>query len=112
VQDRGIALPPDLMGPTVKQLQALIREHNATVKSVRKSPPVDLDAGSPDADVAPKKRAPKSSANVAPSAKVVPIAQAKAAQPLNLNAHHVRPLIANSHLAQTNGSGIVRARLV
>lgn len=49
-QDLGIALP-NKPGLTSKALQALIRDHKALVASVRRAPPVDLDAGSPDADV-------------------------------------------------------------
>jgi Protein of unknown function (DUF3489) len=71
-QDLGVALPPDRMGITGKELQALIREHNAKPKQVRKSPPIDLDQDpTPDE---PRHRAgrgrrvakaaPKSSANV------------------------------------------------
>jgi hypothetical protein len=66
------------MGITAKELQALIREHNAKPKRVRKSPRIDLDQD-PTPDEPKRKRAPRSSANTAPSAKVVPITKKPAA---------------------------------
>ncbi|MCD6071861.1 MAG: hypothetical protein K0S42_2377 [Microvirga sp.] len=61
-QDLGIALPPDRMGITAKELQALIREERAKHKQVRK---IDLDQDPKPGE--PKRRgAPKSSANVVP----------------------------------------------
>lgn len=66
------------MGITAKELQALIREHNAKPKSVRKSPPIDLDQA-PTKDEPKRKRAPRSSANAAPSSNVVSIKKPAAA---------------------------------